>query len=434
MKLNITTINGYLFFAALLINFFCLLNSMSNTLPLTIMACCCLPTLLDADRPRFTWYHTVFLLFIAYLFLHNAFIFPDEKTFAFRRRAVLAFLAGIAAFQLLKADRMRFMYLMNMVMPFVAAGLAAVLALGYVSYESLFNTSSRFVLYANHPTTIGMMLCVCIVAGLHFLFDKGAVNNLGWRPTDVLNRIFQSKTIVICGMFLSIALLLPTFSKTAMLTTAIVGGLFIAYAGWRRWGLLRGGGVCAALMLGALVAWHVAPIEPSQKERFSTAVLDDALTPWEYETFHSRKPVWESGVLAVKEHPLFGIGVNGFASFHQNRVRADYDRLVETYGKDLIDGDTANITTPHNVYLLWFAETGLIGGALFCVLFITPLVYCVVKKTLYGEVGLILFAYSIDFFFDDLMAGGRASSFCVTTVFMIFGYFSCIISRKHIQT
>jgi|GEM_PF-4382965 len=438
MKFDLAKFTVYLFFAALLLNFFCILSCSSNTLALALLATCYpLALLVTGVRPRFTWYHALFALFIVYLALHKTLFFPEAKIFAFSRKAVLAFLAGMAAFQLLKDRNMNFMYLMNLVLPFVIAGIAVLTAFGYIPYESLF-WHSRLALAAPHAPAFGIMLCICLMSGLYFLFRKNAGDSLcavlittdSGRLATLFCKTVKSKPFVSCGMLLSLGLLLPTFSKTAILTTAIVGGLFSIYIACKRWGLLRSAALCIFLALCAVAAWHLAPIEQQRKEHFYNTVLNNALTPWKYPTFISRIPIWESGILAVKENPSYGVGPNGFGNFHQKRVHEDYVRLVSIYGQDIIDGDTLRIGSPHSTYLQWFAETGIIGGMLFCLLLFAPLFYCLKKRTLCGEMGLILAAYAICFFFEGQVHGGRTASFSTTVIFITFGYFSGILGQR----
>jgi O-antigen ligase len=134
--------------------------------------------------------------------------------------------------------------------------------------------------------------------------------------------------------------------------------------------------------------------------------------------------------LGHKGKPAVWNRANGFADFHQKRVREDYDRLISIYGQAIIDGDTLHIRSPHSVYLHWFAETGLPGGILFCLLFFTPLVYCLKKRTLCGEMGMILAAYAICFFFESQVHGGRSAHFSTTVIFMTLGYFSGIFGQR----
>ena len=76
----LATYTAYLFFAALLLNFFCILSYSSNTLVLILLALCWSLALLAAgERPRFTWYHALFALFIGYLIVHKALLFPEAK-------------------------------------------------------------------------------------------------------------------------------------------------------------------------------------------------------------------------------------------------------------------------------------------------------------------------------------------------------------------
>ncbi len=438
MQREFSTLTVCIFFAALLLNFFCLFSLSSNTLALTLLALCCpLAFLAAGERPRLTWYHALFILFIGYLFLHNTFIFPEEKSFAFRRKAVLAFLAGMAAFQILKNRNMRFLYLMNLALPFVLAGVAVLTALGTLSYESLFH-GPRLVLHTKMPNNFGMMLSICLMSGLAFLLHGrpeaarpfGAVTDGRKRLFSLVRGAAESRPFVLCSTAASFALLLATHTKTSIFAVLIVGGLFSAYIFVKRFGLLRTGGLFLLLALCSVFVWQFCPLGQQHKDRFYKDVLSKALTPWDYPTVISRKPIWESGILAFKERPLFGIGLNAFKEFHQDRVRADYDRLIALYGKELVDRDTVRIGSPHNDYLLWFAETGCIGGALFCLLFFAPLASCLKQRTLYGEMGLILSVYAISFLFLDVVNGGRRAEFGVTVIFMTLGYFSGILGKS----
>jgi len=438
MKSALAKLTIYLFFVALLLNFFCLLIYSKNTQALALLALCCPLSLLVAERPRFTWYHGLFLLFIGYLILHKTLVFPEEKIFTFSSSTVLAFLAGMAAFQLLKDRNMNFMYLMNPLLLFVVTGVVALTAFGYIPYERIFD-GPRLRLLTHHPNILGMMPAICLLTGLSFLLRKDFSDSLSpllttagnGRLVAFLYQAAKSKVFILCGMLLSLVVLFLALSKSALFSTAIVGGLFCAYVASTRWGLLRSTALCVILALCAVAAWQLAPIEQQRKELFYHEVLSNALTPWKMPTYISRIPFWESAILAVKEKPLCGVGVGGFTDFHRKRVLEDYDRLVSIYGKGMIDRDTLVVSRPHNTYLLWFAETGIIGGVLFCLLFFTPLFYCLKKRTLCGEMGLILAVFAIAFFFDTFVGGsGRSVAFGGTIIFMTLGYFSGILGQS----
>jgi len=66
-------------------------------------------------------------------------------------------------------------------------------------------------------------------------------------------------------------------------------------------------------------------------------------------------------------------------------------------------------------------------------LFFTPLVYCLRKRTLCGEMGLILAVYAIAFLFDSQIGLGAGRPFGTTITFMTLGYFSGILSRTNIR-
>jgi O-antigen ligase len=116
---------------------------------------------------------------------------------------------------------------------------------------------------------------------------------------------------------------------------AVAVGLALATRRRRLWL----GGIAAAMLGLALV--------PSISHRVTDFVLSS-----QGRTLDGRTPLWGESVKMLAAHPLFGAGLSGFVQ-----------RVADT------DGVRVYVIDPHNIFLNFWSETGLLGLASFGAIF-----------------------------------------------------------------
>jgi putative inorganic carbon (hco3(-)) transporter len=123
----------------------------------------------------------------------------------------------------------------------------------------------------------------------------------------------------VVGRVLSLPMLLGVFlsnSRGGMLACGAVAAMYT----WRRWGAVRAGILCGALVLGALTFGPSRVREQNESDEIST---------------QGRIEAWHRGIELLKQHPLLGCGTNEFTKYHY--------------------------LTAHNSFVLCFAENGMAG-------------------------------------------------------------------------
>ena len=73
--------------------------------------------------------------------------------------------------------------------------------------------------------------------------------------------------------------------------------------------------------------------------------------------------LWKSSIVMIKDHPIFGVGLHNF-----NKVYNE-DGYIDKSAKE------PELASPHNIFLHFFVETGLLGGIAFCTLIFYQLFY-----------------------------------------------------------
>ncbi len=160
----------------------------------------------------------------------------------------------------------------------------------------------------------------------------------------VLHRTDQRERLA-AGAFLLVGAVsvLLSFSRGGYLALgAVAVGLALSHR--RRWQLLVGGAVVGAALL----------LVPLIRHRVATEVnLNDP-----HNTLVGRTHLWSAAIQMLRDHPIFGAGLSGFAT-----AVAPY---WNPYHPD-------RFTYPHNIVLNFWTETGLLGvfafGAILVVTF-----------------------------------------------------------------
>lgn len=115
--------------------------------------------------------------------------------------------------------------------------------------------------------------------------------------------------------------------------------------------------------------------------------------------------MWRSALNAIADNPLTGVGLGNYETAYQERYILDA-------AKERSQGHA------HNVYLQFWAETGLPGAALFCALFGYILCWsCRRAKNFYG---LIIFSATLDLMLFGLTDYSFASFSAMRVYWLLF--------------
>ena len=116
-----------------------------------------------------------------------------------------------------------------------------------------------------------------------------------------------------------------------------------------------------------------------------------------------------------KDHRLFGIGLNNFNFLCNNDNR--YNNIMKNY---------SCVSHPHNIYLQWLVEAGIIGLFLF-IFYLFYLFSFIIKKSLNGH-SLIAITSMLVLFWPIMSTGSLLKNWNGISVFFIIGI--CLLLSK----
>lgn len=156
---------------------------------------------------------------------------------------------------------------------------------------------------------------------------------------------------------LIVATLLVTYSRGAMLALGLMGlmGLKAMHIRWR---------TTATMLLIVLAIFVVLP--RGMTERFFTI---EQLLPSGQDTLHPDSSIQERRLLMTVawvmfgDHPIGGVGVGNYSARYD-----DYVSRTSSAARQY--ADPSDLHFPHNLYLEFAAETGLVGLAIFAALIV----------------------------------------------------------------
>ncbi len=125
--------------------------------------------------------------------------------------------------------------------------------------------------------------------------------------------------------------------------------------------------------------------------------------------------IYNLGLTMFKDHKLFGIGLNNFNFLCNNDIR--YNNVMKNY---------SCVSHPHNIYLQWLVEAGIIGLFLF-IFYLFYLFYFIIK-TGSNVYTLIAITSMISLFWPIMSTGSLLKNWNGISVFFIVGI--CILLSK----
>ena len=118
--------------------------------------------------------------------------------------------------------------------------------------------------------------------------------------------------------------------------------------------------------------------------------------------------IYNLGLKMFKDHKFSGIGLNNFTFLCNNDER--YNNMLQNY----------NCTThPHNIYLQWLIEAGIIGFLIF-IFYVAYLFYHILKNN-YNEYSLISIATIMAIFWPIMSTGSLLKNWNGVGIFFIIG-------------
>ena len=219
----------------------------------------------------------------------------------------------------------------------------------------------------DHPNMLGGLMTVAILIGFYLLIRKGkkevfkvqdtSYNNQTNHKFQITNGLYSfvnwkldiENCLLLVTCFLCLAALLFTFSRGAWISFAV--GLVVILAlnlhAQNRQGIRK------LIILGASAIVLVGVLFFNYQDLFTTRVFGG--TRLEIKSNYERTASYKDGLAIIKEHWLAGAGVGGYAQ-----------SLVKFYPNQ----SSWFYQPTHNVFLLVWAELGIIGLILFVCIFV----------------------------------------------------------------
>ncbi len=174
---------------------------------------------------------------------------------------------------------------------------------------------------------------------VHLLFPVLGLMLREWEQNGQVQRTVMGLVSAACVIAL-IPLTGERSSTMSLLAGLVVFGvlLFLYQPNWRRYLFWSG-----ALLLLAAAFVSTQPIVQKRTDDLKTHVGDFWQTPY--------GQLFQGGWLAWKEHPVTGIGIRQYPNACETLLASDRVTYCDMH--------------PHQMYIQWLAETGIVGFSLF---------------------------------------------------------------------
>lgn len=212
----------------------------------------------------------------------------------------------------------------------------------------------------------------------------------GWMLYELMEQPRHKLLRLLGFAYVAAALLLFAKTRTGHLIFAFICLYVVARQASFSWRSFLAG---AAIMTVLIMAWQTSD---GLRTRF-LGTVDDVRGFVQGETISSqgiRLEIYQVTLEVIKQRPVTGNGIGTWLSNYQEKAEG----LA-----------SADMTTPHNDYLLYAAEIGLVGLAMLLWLWIAQLAAAV---RLRGEAGFLLFTLTV-----AMMIGGMFNAIIRDTVF-----------------
>jgi len=204
------------------------------------------------------------------------------------------------------------------------------------------------------------------------------------------------------NFLVSLAAFVMINTRGAWLALGIVLAFIIAYRlrSWKK--------ICAAAIIFAVMGGIFLMASPKTFNRLATLA-----NPTSEQSVSERFLMWKSAVHVIEDNPLMGVGFGNYEAAYQEKYILDE-------AKERFQGHT------HNVYLQFWAETGLPGLILFCVLFGYILYWSWRRAN--NSYGLIIFSATLGLMLYGLTDYTISSFSAMRVYWLVFAL--CIVGLK----
>jgi O-antigen ligase len=151
----------------------------------------------------------------------------------------------------------------------------------------------------------------------------------------------RDRTVAIIALVFLLASMVATLSRAGLLTLAVVGIVAVVTIRRRRLKL----GLLGAGVVGAIAVLQIPAVARRMAHQFDPS--------YPYNTFEGRLQIWSDTLHMLRDHPIFGAGLRGYAIVMKPYVTTPKG-LPELYA--------------HDIFLSMWAEIGLLGLAAFVVM------------------------------------------------------------------
>lgn len=218
----------------------------------------------------------------------------------------------------------------------LAAGTVAALAVGY--YRILLTTNYQFLglKSVGHVNHSAIYLAIALGATL-------MATRAWWRPARAPWRVAG----VVTSVLFAVSLFVMQSRAAVGAAVVMVAVLLLAYAVRHRRGMRRLA-LAAAILTGLGLAAKPEVVEKNylQVERSGTLLA-------------FREQIWRAGLLAWRDHPVFGVGVHSWGEINEQVVTQSAQRRGETLDLSGLMFSSHG----HSLYLNTLVEQGVVGLA-----------------------------------------------------------------------
>lgn len=204
------------------------------------------------------------------------------------------------------------------------------------------------------------------------------------------------------NFLVSLAAFVMINTRGAWLALAIVLAFIIAFRlrSWKK--------ICAAALIFAVMGGIFLMASPKTLNRLATLA-----NPTSEQSVSERFLMWKSAAHVIEDNPLMGVGFGNYEAAYQ-------EKYILAEAKERFQGHT------HNVYLQFWAETGLPGLIIFCGLFGYILYWSWRRaKNFYG---LIIFSTTLGLMLYGLTDYTISSFSAMRVYWLVFAV--CIVGIK----
>lgn len=303
-------------------------------------------------------------------------------------RTLIFFLLVYLFFSQLKNFQSVYLFIYSLIIVLILKGIPLFLDLYNVGIQFYFQRiflSSFIELYSSMQYTGYTVFFITIIFILSMFFIK-KFQTFKWKL--FLSMLFVFNTLV----------LILANSRGGLLA-AVAGILFLMFK-------LKKSLFTKILLYGSLISLLIIIAIPSLSNILSIYLR--------LETVGERELYWKSGIMAVDDYTLFGSGPDTFDKIFFNYAPST---IMRNYRPESIVQGKPH---PHNFFLLYIAENGVLGGITSILFFVLLFFYC--KETLNRTKNINRNYYILSVAITGIVLGIFIRSFIEVSGFLLYGY------------